>query len=143
MEGHGQPRCAAGAAGNAEGGYNYIGNAAGALSFLGWTSGAPQQAGMWFQIELPAPQMLTEIQFTSSADRRPRAARRRLDLPAALSGPGVGRWHHVERAVAEGQGAPGTTAITFAPVSAKFVRITQTAAVDNAPRMVDAAAAPV
>ena len=51
---------------NAEGGYNFIGNAAGALSFLGWTTGVPQQAGMWFQIELPAPLVLTEIQFTSS-----------------------------------------------------------------------------
>ena len=51
---------------NAEGGYNYVGNAAGALNFLGWTTGVPQQPGMWFQIELPAPVMLTEIQFTSS-----------------------------------------------------------------------------
>ena len=51
---------------NAEGGYNYLGNAAGAVSFLGWTTGVAQQAGMWFQIELPAPVMLAEIQFTSS-----------------------------------------------------------------------------
>ena len=40
---------------NAEGGYNFLGDAAGALNFLGWTTGVPQQAGMWFQIELPAP----------------------------------------------------------------------------------------
>ena len=26
-----------------------------ALTLAGWTSGAPQQAGMWFQVELPAP----------------------------------------------------------------------------------------
>jgi len=35
--------------------------------------------------------------------------------------------------VAEGQGVPGTTVITFTPVSAKFVRITQTASVSDAP----------
>jgi mono/diheme cytochrome c family protein len=35
--------------------------------------------------------------------------------------------------VAEGTGAPGSTTIAFAPVSARFVRITQTAAVDSAP----------
>ena len=34
--------------------------------FLGWTTGVPQQPGMWFQVELPAPVMLTELQFTSS-----------------------------------------------------------------------------
>jgi hypothetical protein len=35
--------------------------------------------------------------------------------------------------VAEGQGSPGVTIAPFAPVKAKFVRITQTAAADNAP----------
>jgi hypothetical protein len=35
--------------------------------------------------------------------------------------------------VAEGRGSEGTTIITFAPVSAKFVRITQTANVADAP----------
>jgi hypothetical protein len=35
--------------------------------------------------------------------------------------------------VAAGQGAAGTMAIAFAPVQAKFVRITQTATADGAP----------
>ena len=35
--------------------------------------------------------------------------------------------------VAEGQGNPGLTVIAFTPVTAKYVRITQTATVDNAP----------
>ncbi len=35
--------------------------------------------------------------------------------------------------VSEGQGAPGSTTIAFAPVTARFVRITQTGAVENAP----------
>jgi hypothetical protein len=34
---------------------------------------------------------------------------------------------------AEGQGSGSTTIIAFRPVRAKFVRITQTATVDNAP----------
>ena len=118
---------------NAEGGYNFLGNAAGALSFLGWTTGVPQQPGMWFQIELPAPATLTEIQFTSSAIGGAPA------LPAAWTFP---RGYQVQVSadgttwsapVAEGQGSPGITVITFAPVSAKFVRITQTATVANAP----------
>jgi len=118
---------------NAEGGYNYIGDAAGALSFLGWTTGAPQQAGMWFQLELPAPQKLTEIQFTSSSIGG------RAGAPAAWTFP---RRYQVQvsadgnawsAVVAEGEGTPGTMAITFVPTEAKFVRITQAAAVDNAP----------
>ena len=39
------------------------GVAAGTLR--GWTSGGPQQAGMWFQVELPQAMQLTEIQFDS------------------------------------------------------------------------------
>jgi hypothetical protein len=35
--------------------------------------------------------------------------------------------------VAEGDGTPGVTTIPFAPVSARFVRITQTASVPDAP----------
>ena len=118
---------------NAEGGYNYLGNAAGALSFLGWTTGAPQQPGMWFQIELPAPATLTEIQFTSSSIGG------RAGAPAAWTFP---RGYEVQVSaegttwsapVAKGQGNPGITVIPLAPASAKFLRITQTASVENAP----------
>ncbi len=118
---------------NAEGGYNYLGNAAGALSFLGWTTGAPQQPGMWFQIELPAPATLTEIQFTSSSIGG------RAGAPAAWTFP---RGYEVQISaegttwsapVARGQGNPGITVIPLAPASAKFLRITQTASVENAP----------
>ena len=88
---------------------------------------------MWFQIELPAPVMLAEIQFTSSMIGG------RAGAPAAWTFP---RGYQVQVSadgttwsapVAEGQGVPGTTVITWTPVSAKFVRITQTASVDNAP----------
>ncbi len=37
------------------------------LNFAGWTSGVPQSAGMWFQVELPAPLVLSELQFDSPA----------------------------------------------------------------------------
>ena len=118
---------------NAEGGYNYLGNAAGALSFLGWTTGVPQQPGMWFQIELPAPATLTEIQFTSSSIGG------RAGAPAASTFP---RGYEVQVSaegttwsapVAKGQGNPGITVIPLAPASVKFLRITQTASVENAP----------
>jgi len=119
---------------NAEGGYNFIGNAAGAVSFLGWTTGVPQQAGMWFQIELPAPLALTEIQFTSSTVGGGRAGApqmwtfpRGYQVQVSVDG---NTW---SAPVAAGQGVPGVTVITFAPVSARFVRITQTATAGDLP----------
>ena len=38
-----------------------------ALTLTTWNAGAPQQAGMWFQVELPKAQAITEIQFESPA----------------------------------------------------------------------------
>jgi mono/diheme cytochrome c family protein len=40
-----------------------------ALTTQGWTSGAAPAAGMWFQVELPQPVQLTEIQYTAPAGR--------------------------------------------------------------------------
>jgi mono/diheme cytochrome c family protein/glucose/arabinose dehydrogenase len=118
---------------NAEGAYNFIADAAGALNFLGWTTGIPQQAGMWFQIELPVPRILTEINFSSSTAGGGRGAApawtfpRRYQVQVSHDG---STW---SAPIAEGEGVPGTTVIRFAPVSAKFVRITQTATVNDAP----------
>jgi hypothetical protein len=118
---------------NAEGGYNYVGDASGALSFLGWTTGVAQQPGMWLQIELPSVQTLTEIQFSSSSIGG------RAGAPAAWTFP---RRYQVQVSadgaswsapVAEGEGVPGTTVVAFAPVAGRFVRITQTARVEDAP----------
>ena len=39
--------------------------AGGGVNFSGWSSDAPQTSGMWYQIELPSPVSLTEIQFES------------------------------------------------------------------------------
>jgi mono/diheme cytochrome c family protein len=167
-----------------------------------WSTGASQQPGMWFQVELPKPVAITEIEFDSPvgaggggppsatstrngaagaarADGRERAsqnaggglqtpaqspmkpepgagtlasgaeraAARRVGpggnpLMALLTRAGFPRGYKVQVSidgatwsapVAEGQGTGLTTTIAFAPVRAKFVRITQTATVDGAP----------
>jgi mono/diheme cytochrome c family protein/glucose/arabinose dehydrogenase len=126
-EGHPTPQA------NAEGGYNYTASAGGALTFLGWTTGAPQQPGMWLQIELPASAMLTEIQFTSSTVGGGRGAAPAWTFPRAYEVQVSTDGNSWSRPVAEGQGAQGTTTISFPPVSARFVRITQTANVTDAP----------
>lgn len=165
------------------------GAAASALATGTWTTGGPQQAGMWFQVELPAAASITEIQFDSAATfgggrgggrgaapgipgapgaapvapaNPPAPARGAAPAPGG-AGPGAGargaapgpfgrggivfvsefpRAYTVQVStdgsswsapIAEGQGAGTTTAITFAPVATKFVRITQTANPENAP----------
>jgi hypothetical protein len=140
-----------------------------ALSLAPWTTGAPQQPGMWLQIELPQAAMVTEIQFDSesSSGRGGGGGRGRGGLPGvapAAAGPGLNpptlvpssspqsggfnatggypRGYQVQVSmdgttwsapVAEGKGAGRSTVISFAPVQAKFVRITQTASAENAP----------
>ena len=126
--------------------------AARALTLAGWTSGEPQQAGMWFEVELPAPVRLTEIQFDSAntgrrtgtggsgtAGAAPTPAQQ---ASAALAVSGFPRGYRVQVStdgskwsapVAEGNGTLGRTAISFSPVQAKFIRITQTGEAPGAP----------
>jgi mono/diheme cytochrome c family protein len=113
--------------------HNEAGAAQG-VNFGGWTSRASQQAGMWFQVELPAARTLTELQFNS-----PPQGGGRGNPPASGTYP---RGYEVQvssdgrtwsPAVARGQGGGPTTVITFPPVRARFVRITQTATVETAP----------
>ena len=149
---------------------------AGAVTLASWTSQAPQTGGMWFQIELPKAETITEIQFdsTNGAGRGGRGGAGRAGAQAAQAatppasaapageaaaggaaqaargaGPGGGappnpgypRGYKVETSmngttwtpVAEGQGSGTPTIITFKPVQAKFVRLTQTASPENAP----------
>jgi hypothetical protein len=99
----------------------------GAFDYARWSSEAPQQPGMWFSVELPEALIVTELQFES-----PITGGGRSGTPAVATSP---RAFRVEvssdgqawTAVAEGQGGGRTTAISFPPVRAKFVRITQTA----------------
>jgi hypothetical protein len=114
-----------------------------ALTMGTWTSGTPQAPGMWFQLELPQPVMLTEIEFDSSAAARGGGGGARgAATPAAPPVVPYPRGYRVEvsmngatwgKPVAEGKGAGPHTTITFAPVRARFVRITETDAVEAAP----------
>jgi mono/diheme cytochrome c family protein len=145
--------------------------AAGAVTLTSWSSQTPQTAGMWFQVELPKPETITEIQFesTNGGGRGGRGAAGGGVQPGATGsvappagaaaaaaaqggragGPGAGappnpgypRGYKVETStngtawtmVAEGQGTGSPTIITFKPVQAKFVRLTETASAENAP----------
>jgi hypothetical protein len=136
--------------------------AANAATLRGWNSGGPQASGMWFQIELSQPSMLTEVQFDSLAapgggaagrggrGAAPGAAAPNAPPAAAAAGrgapgaPAIGfpRGYSVQtstdgttwsKPVAEGKGEGSRTSITFAPTRAKFVKITQTDAAADAP----------
>ena len=98
----------------------------------GWSSDSAQRAGMWLQVELPTPARLTEIRF----DSPPRFPRGYFGLPIDKRPPvpqTFPRGYRVEVStdgsswsqVAQGVGAPSTV-ITFAPATAKQVRITLT-----------------
>jgi mono/diheme cytochrome c family protein len=144
-----------------------------ALSIAPWSSGAPQQAGMWLQVELPQATTVTELQFESAVVPAENVsavpgAPTRTAIPAGLGGrggrggapgaagaapappaaptppasPGYPRGYQVQVSmdgvtwgspVAQGQGAGTLTDIRFAPVRAKFIRITQTATLADAP----------
>jgi mono/diheme cytochrome c family protein len=110
--------------------------AAAGLTLQAWTSGAPQAPGMWFQVELPKPVSVTEIQFESGP---PGGSRGRGGRGGGRGGPApfgtVPASYQVQvstdgktwsKPVAEGKGAGPTTIATFAPVQARFIRITQT-----------------
>jgi mono/diheme cytochrome c family protein len=142
-------------------------SAANAITLRGWNSGAPQAAGMWFQIELPQASTVTELQFESGAagggrgggrggrgaapagpagQGQPPAAGAAPAPPPAAAFPapvyGYPRGYSIQTStdgstwsapVVEGKGEGGRMAITFAPTKARFVRITQTDTVADAP----------
>jgi mono/diheme cytochrome c family protein len=100
--------------------------AAGAFDFARWSTAAPQQSGMWFQIELPGIANVGEIQFDSQVIPGNKGE------PPVSTAPGGYRvdvsddgktW---SQPIAEGRGGGRTTTITFAPVKARFIRLTQT-----------------
>ncbi len=95
---------------------------------------------MWFQIELPQPAQVAEVLLDTLAGGRGNLGfgfgRGRGALPAGplasysvqVSMDGT-TW---SAPIAEGPGQNPTTTITFKPVQAKFVRITQTGTPQNA-----------
>ena len=120
-------------------------NPRGAFSFEGWTTGIPQQAGMWFQVELPSPVRLSGIQFNSPVARVPTAPGTPAPAAGATPPPTVAaapRGYRVQVStdgtswsapVAEGTATGASTLISFDPVRARFIRITQTARTEDAP----------
>jgi hypothetical protein len=125
-----------------------------------WSSGQPQQAGMWYQVELPAAIRLSEIQFESAgvapenvltvpgAPTRTATGGGRRGAPGAAAAPpppppqpGFPRAYQVQvsidgtswQPIAQGQGTGVATRVSVTPVRAKFVRITLTASAPEAP----------
>jgi len=118
-----------------------------------WDTGAPQQPGMWYQIELPAPTTISEVQIDSAvpfsfggggrgrgagAGRGgfPAGGARGFTPPAPASGPVAYKlqvsidgttWSDA----AEGDGQSPTTVMAFVPTRARFIRITETAPARN------------
>lgn len=121
------------------------GRAANGLTLAAWTSGQPQEPGMWFQVELPKPVNLTEIQFESGAPGGRTGRGGRGGRGGGRGGPPpFGSFplaYRVEvsmdgtswsKPIAEGTGTGTPTVISFRPVQARFVRVTQTGSAENA-----------
>jgi mono/diheme cytochrome c family protein len=101
----------------------------GAFNFEGWTTGVSQQQGMWFQVELPKPATISEIQFRSPQINRGFRGQgppplqtypRGYDLEVSMDGQ---QWSKI---ISNGEGTRSSMAIRFTPVQAKFIRMTLT-----------------
>jgi mono/diheme cytochrome c family protein len=118
-------------------------NTAAAVNVLGatpgarWDTGAPQQPGMWFQIELPQPTTIAEVQidsFVQGAGGRGRGGRGGgppaggpVAYSVQVSMDGVA-W---QPPVAQGAGSTPKTTISFDRVQARFIRVNQTGTSQN------------
>jgi mono/diheme cytochrome c family protein/glucose/arabinose dehydrogenase len=114
-----------------------------AMTLRGWNSGTPQIPGMWFQVELPQPAPVAEVQFESIAAGGRGGGRGAAPgaPPAPSPVAGYPRAYDVQVSmdgkkwtkVASGKGDGARTSVTFTPTQAKFVRITQTDNIPDAP----------
>src|SRR5690606_29970448 len=87
-----------------------------AFSFKGWKTETPQEAGMWFQVELPKEKNLTEIQFNSGDKEFPKK------YTVSISPDGK-QWTEV----AKGLGEKGTNTIAWkSGENARFLKIETT-----------------
>jgi mono/diheme cytochrome c family protein len=106
----------------------------------GWNSGAPQQPGMWLQIELPAAVQIAEVQLEAGVPGfgrggRGGGGRGQGAGAAAPPAPGFPRGYQLQismdgnrwTTVAQGQGTSAATVIPIQPTRGRFVRVTQTA----------------
>jgi mono/diheme cytochrome c family protein len=97
------------------------------------TGGVAQQPGMWFQIELPQPTSIAEVQIDAMLPGQRGFGGRG---GRGGGGPALGPVAYAVQVsmdgtswsdpVAQGPGSTPSTAIAFAPVRARFIRITQT-----------------
>ncbi|MBC8001956.1 MAG: discoidin domain-containing protein, partial [Opitutaceae bacterium] len=88
-----------------------------------YDTGASQTPGMWFQVELPQEATIAGLQLDSTPS--PRDYPRGYKVELSMDGQNWGQ------PVASGKGNAPVTEITFSPAKVKFVRITQTGAVDG------------
>ena len=97
----------------------------GALSYESWSTGAPQAAGMWFQIELPAPVTLAQIQFMSQVQYRGRGPDalpplwlhpRTYQVRVSMDG---NTWRTLKTVA----GRAGHNVVDLAPTPARFIRL--------------------
>ena len=86
-------------------------------------TGVSQAPGMWFLVELPSEQIVSAIELDSV--KSPRDYPRGYKVELSLDGRDWGT------PVAAGSGTGSLTEITFAPAKARFIRITQTGAVEG------------
>jgi mono/diheme cytochrome c family protein len=107
--------------------------AAGASTLRGWSSGASQTAGMWVTIALPQPVAVTELQFDSAQSFGRGSSTPIVGYPRGYSVQVSQDGKTWSKPVATGKGQSRHTTIAFPPVRAKFVRITQTDTVADAP----------
>jgi mono/diheme cytochrome c family protein len=87
------------------------------LTLAAWTTVEPQEPGMWFQVELPEPALVTEIQFDAGAPGGRGVGRggQRGQAPGPAAGrgaaaPGAGSTAPAGGAAAPGGAAPGAGA---------------------------------
>lgn len=88
-----------------------------------YDTGASQTPGMWFQVELPQETTLAGLHLDSA--RSPSDYPRGYKVELSMDGQNWGQ------PVASGKGNGPVTDIAFTPAKAKFVRITQTGAVEG------------
>jgi len=87
-----------------------------AFTFKGWRTDLPQEPGMWFQVELPQPANLAEIQFDCNENQFPRG------YAVSLSKDGT-TWTQIATAIGE----KGLNSINWDDqLAAKYIRLDAT-----------------
>lgn len=93
-----------------------------AFSFKGWKTDGNQEAGMWFQVELPEAKILTEVQFDSGNEEFP------VEYQVLVSNDGT-EWTAVTKEI----GLPGVNSSSWDATEAfKYLKIQTTQSGDKA-----------